>query len=588
MVNRRYQNVVGRPLVRLGSLLVAGVLVLSACAPSAAPAQPPAADQPRATQSSPQTVPSPSARTPSTASLTPAPTPTRAAASPPAATGQPKYGGMLTIRNPDPPSTFDMHQGARIDVSIPFSNVYIGLLRKDPLDTEKGIPSMAKEWQISPNGTEYTFTLNPGIKWHDGRALTAEDVAWNLNRMAFPPKGVAAPRTVGLLVGMVKAEAVDATKVRITLDAPSGSFLDRLANDWIVMLPRHILEKKQGDDLDVVVGTGSFKFARYNTNISIELTKNKDYFVPTRPYLDGITIFIIPDDRTGFAALRTGRVLLTTVGSRAISPTEAELIETDADLSKKIMVERYASPTKMGFMPNVESKPWDDVRLRRAVSLALDRQAAVKVAQNAVIGGYLNPRTPWGIPPEEVLKRPGYRQPKDQDIAAAKRLMAEAGYANGLDVSLLCRQGFDCERLASLVSADMAKIGIRATLVPTAANVLTEQFIKGRFSAAHYSVSSPTSDPDSALTPYLTGDGRNYPRFSDAQVDAWFKEQARTLDQTKRQEIVRRIEERLLDLEPHSTLYFIDYLRGRWNIVKGFKSGPYLQDENLEYAWLDK
>ncbi|MDO8532574.1 MAG: ABC transporter substrate-binding protein [Dehalococcoidia bacterium] len=482
-----------------------------------------------------------------------------------------------------------MHQATRIDVSIPFSNVYIGLLRKDPVDGETVIPSMAKAWTISPDGTEYILTLQPGIKWHDGQALTTEAVAWSLNRMARPPRGVISPRASGLLVGMVQAEALDAARVRITLDAPSGSFLDRLANDWITVLPKHILDKKQGDALDVVVGTGAFKFVRYNANVSVELTKNKEYFVPARPYLDGITFFIIPEDRTAFAALRTGRVQLTTVASRAISATEAELVESDPDLSKKILVERYASPSKNGFMPNNEIAPWKDVRVRRAASLAMDRQAAVTIAKDAVIGGYLSPRTKWGIPVEELVKRPGFRQPKDQDIAEAKRLMADAGYANGIDIPLLCRLGFDCEQMAPLLGSDLARIGIRAKIVPTATNVLTEIFNKGQYSAALYSATAPLADPDSLLTSYLTGDGRNWSRFGDAQVDAWFKEQSRTLDQSKRLEIVRKIEERLLELEPLPSLYFRDYLRARWRTVKGFRSGPDLfQDENLEYAWLDK
>ncbi|MBI4308561.1 MAG: ABC transporter substrate-binding protein [Chloroflexi bacterium] len=472
---------------------------------------------------------------------------------------------------------------------MPFSNVYIGLVRKDPVTGEKVIPSMAKEWRISPGSTEYIFTMAPGIRWHDGQPLTTEDVAWSLNRIAHPPKGVVSPRAGGLLVGMVKAEALDATRVRITLDAPSSSFLERLANDWIIVLPKHVLDKKQGDALDAAIGSGPFKLLRYNPNVSIELTKNKDYFVPARPYLDGITFFLIPDDRTAFAALRAGRVLLTTVASRAISATDAELVENDPGLSRNILIERYASPTKFGFLANTQSPPWNDVRLRRAVSLALDRQAAVKVAKNAVLAGYLNPRTIWGIPLEELQKRPGYRQPKDQDIAEAKRLLAEAGYPKGLDLSLPCRQGADCEQLTPLIKSDLAKIGVRVSISPTAPNVLTEIFSKGQFRAAAYSAAAPLLDPDSALTLYTTGDGRNYSRFSDAQVDAWFKEQGRTLDQTQRLAIVRKIEERLLDLEPHPTTFFYDYLRGRWRTVKGFRSGPDLfQDENLEYAWLDR
>lgn len=355
------------------------------------------------------------------------------------------------------------------------------------------------------------------------------------------------------------------------------------------MLPKHILEPNQSKPMDAPVGSGPFKFVRYTPSVSLEIEKNKSYFIPGRPYLDRITLFVIPDDGTSFAALRTGRILLTTIGSRAITPQEAQQVESDPVLSKKITIERYASATAQSLIPKLTIAPWNDVRVRKAVSLALDRQAQVRVAESAIMAGPLNPRTIWGIPLNELEKRPGYRQPKTQDIADAKKLLADAGYTNGLDVSLNCRQGRECEEFAPLVRSDLAKIGVRVTLVPTNGPLVTEMLTKGDFRFTLFRPGAPLLDPDSTFfEQYLTGSNRNYGGFSDKQVDDWTIQQSRTLDLKQRQELVRKIQERILDLEPYPTLFYLDYLRGRWSKLKGFNSLGLYVDENLEYAWLDE
>lgn len=514
------------------------------------------------------------------------PTPVVLAPTPVPATGA-RYGGVLTIVNPDPPTFFDMHQGTRIDMSIPFRNVYSALLRRDPLDTSKIIPELAEGWEVSPDGTTYTLRIRQGVRWHDGQPVTTEDVAYSLMRMAHPPKGVVSPRGQGLLEGLVTAEAAGPGAVRLKLEAPSSSFLSRVATDWVLVMPKHTIEK-YGDMKQVVNGSGPFRFVRYNPGVSVELTKNKDYFVKERPYVDAIVVYIIPDAGTGFAALRSGRVLMSTIGSRAL--TEAQLRIVKAQLSDKITVEQYASFTRWILIPNMRVKPWQDVRVRRAVDLAVDRQAYLKLSQLNIVGGYFHPNTKWGVPTQDLLKQPGFRPDKAQDLAEAKRLMAEAGYAGGLDVPVTCRRGTDCEVYAPVLKTQLAQIGINATLVPYEAVVLVQRFEKGDFSLALYGAGVVLDDPDAILfEQYVSNGARNYGKFVDKDVDAWAKEQSRILNEQQRLEIVRKIDQRLTEQRALPTLFWVDYVRAYWKSVRGVRHGPGLWvDENMEYAWLSQ
>ena len=578
----------------LGSLALALILTAAACAPAApAPAPAPSAPSAPAAAAPTRAPAAPAAPAPTSTPLVQVrPTPTQAAVAPaPTPVAGAKYGGILTVANFDPPSTFDMHQGIRIDTAVPFANVYIGLLRLNPMDDSKIIGLMADSWEVSKDAKVYTFKLNPGIRWHDGKPLTSEDVAWSFNRMAYPPKGVVSPRGEASLQGLIKAEAVDAQTVRMTLGSPRASFLTAVATDWTPVLAKRIVEPKNGKNLEFneIIGTGPFKFKSYTQDLSVELVKNNDYFVKGRPYLDGITVYIIPDAGTAFAALRTGRVLLGGVGSRAIRPSEARLVESDPDLSQQIEIERYASVTKLEVELNMTRDPFKDTRMREAVNLALDRQAANRVMEIGILAGYINPRTSWGIPISELEKLPGYRQPKDQDIARAKQLVSDAGYAKGLDVELVCRAGEDCEKFAPLVKSDLAKIGLNVRLRPVPANVQDELSAKREHTMLLKRQGAAFDDPDSVMFESYHKDGvRNATGLNDPQINEWIETQTTLTDNQARFDMVMKIQRRLLELNPSPIMTWQDYLRPRWRIVKGFKSGPLFADENLEYAWLDK
>ena len=586
---RIHSHVLRTNSVILVHVLLALTWALAACAP-ASPA--PAVPVPPASPTSPASSPSSQSSAPPTAvpvRSTPVPqiTPTVVSRVTPTPAASAQYGGTLTLTNYESPSHFDMLQGVRTDVSIPFRNVYSALLRRDPIETEKIIPELAESWTVSQDGLTYTFVIRKGALWHDGQPVTTRDVEFSLTRMKFPPKGVSSPRGQSLLEGVVSIKALDDSRVELKLDQPSSSFLGRIATDWVVIVPKHTTEK-QGDLKQVVNGSGPFKFVRYTSGVSVELTKNKDYFASGRPFVDNVVLYILPDAGTSFAALRTGRVLMSTLGSRAA--TDAQIRITQNELADKITVERYQSFSRYLVRPNLQVKPWDDARVREALDLATNRQEFVKLTLLGIPGGYFHPNTKWGLPVNDLTTRPGWRQPKDQDIAAAKKLLTDAGYNKEANIQLLCRRGADCEIYATTLKSQLEPVGFRTTVTPMEGPVLEDRMAKGEFSLVLHALGVGLDDPDSIIFEQHVSDApRNYGKYKDAEIDAWAKEQSKTLDESKRRDLVRKIDNRLTEAHVSPSLLWLDYVRLYWKSVRGIRHGPGIYtDENLEYVWLAK
>ena len=195
--------------------------------------------------------------------------------------------------------------------------------------------------------------------------------------------------------------------------------------------------------------------------MSIELEKNPDYFLKGRPYLDGIILYIIPDFGTAYAAFRTRRLLFMSFQLEGIAH------HAEAELANQVVIQRVPGLAMRPVLNlNVSRKPWDDIRVREAVSLAIDRDAAVRVITDGegTIGGFMPPAGQWALPIEELRKIHGYGSNKATDRARARQLLTEAGYANGFKTTMLTRMGTQFERISVFLKGELAKIRIDATL----------------------------------------------------------------------------------------------------------------------------
>ncbi|MBI2906524.1 MAG: ABC transporter substrate-binding protein [Chloroflexi bacterium] len=574
-----------RHLLKLLCFSVLVPLLLAACAPAAVPAvtaKPavPAAKAPVAeTPASKPAVAPPKLE---------APLPTPPSATPKLAVEEPRYGGILAIAAYANPVSYDMIQESVVQSVSPIAPCYSGLVQHDPLDQTKVIGDLAKKWDMSPDGMSYTFYLQENVTWHDGVAFTAEDARFTLDVVRNPPRGVVSTRKE-YVAAVQKVEASGKDILKISLQYPSASFLDNLGDGRMVVVPKHVFEAKGNMRRDVV-GTGPYKFKSYVPGSSISVVKNSTYFIKGRPYLDGITWYIIPDAATRFAALRTHRVQLTPFNFQGLTPSQSETIRRDKELSDNIAVVKFRAPTGQTLWMNTTKSPWSDLRVRRALDLTVDRQKIIKVAVEGVgeVGSFMPPGQ-WGLPEAELLNMPGYRLPKDADIAEAKRLLAEAGYSQGLKVPTLSRDAPQIERAATSAKEQLAQIGMDLTIVLKDQGSMYEMLYRRDFDIAFTGASGGLADPDQIFGQnFVPGVPRNFSDYKDEQMSEWYKEQSRAMDPAKRKEIVLNMQRKLHELAPFSVLYWAIYESGFWKEVRHVGDVSVYNNMKFQNVWLAK
>ncbi|MDP2954085.1 MAG: ABC transporter substrate-binding protein, partial [Chloroflexota bacterium] len=504
------------------TMMILILLFLGACAPAApAPTPPPAPAATALPTKAPAlqaltATPAPAAPKPTVAPAPTGPTPIAPGPTAVASADKPKSGGVLKASIREDPARFDLHQAASFRDLQPLLPAYNLLVSIDLIDTTKVIPDLAQSWQVSPDGKVYTFSLNKDVKWHDGQPFTSADVKNTFERILIPPKGVFSPRQA--YYGAIETiETPDPQTVKFTLKNPQPAFPTMLAVPFSVVFPKHILDTKGNMDKDIM-GTGPFKLKEFIRGVSLSMEKNPNYFKPGRPYLDGILYYKISDEASAEAALRTKGVDILMPGHVNMPRSKREKLVKDIP---QMTSEVKGVPVQIGLIPNFTRKPWSDVRVRKAAMLANDQEVPITVLTqgDAVRGGFMPPG-PWAIPQEELEKMPGFRKPTEQDLAQARKLLAEAGFPQGFKTTFLTR-GVSTYIAQGTVGKDqLAKIGVEVDLQIKETGAWEEQRRKGDFDAMVYGVVSvEINDPDIILSRYLSTSSGNYGKYNNPAYD---------------------------------------------------------------------
>src|SRR5437667_9678456 len=346
----------------------------------------------------------------------------------------PRRGGVLLAAIAADAPSLDPHQEqtfATIELVAP---LYSTLIQIDPLSYPKIIGDAASEWKIASDGLAYTFKLRPGIRFHDGSPLTAADVKASYDKIVFPPPGVRSIRK-NAYSAVASIEAPDPSTVVFKLKFPSASLLSNLASPWNVIYPKKYLDKDPNYFMKNVVGSGPFKFKNYTPGASFEGERNPDYFVKDRPYLNGYKFFISTETSVRAAAIRSGRAYIE---FRDLPNADVEAIKKQ--LGDKVVVQQTPFVIHFDIAMNNTVKPFTDVRLRKALTLGLDRYTGGRVLHALTglrnVGALARPGTEWAMSPGELEKFPGFGRDAEKNRAEARRLLAEAGYPNGFKVVL--------------------------------------------------------------------------------------------------------------------------------------------------------
>src|SRR5215475_5174252 len=460
---------------------------------------------------------------------------------------QPRRGGILQVALAGDPPSLDMHQEQTFMVAQPMGPIYNNLIVFDPHNYPKIIGDLAKSWTVSDDYLTYTFTLHAGVKFHDGSELTSADVKASWDRMVFPPEGVVSPRRGNY--PMIKSiEAPDPSTVVFHLHYPSPSFLTNMAHPANFIYAKKYLDQDQNWYKKNTMGSGPFKLKQYVHGSSFEMERNPKYWKPGLPYLDGIKYYIIADDGARAKAIRAGRV---DVELRFLPPGEVDAIK--AQMGDKVVVAAIQNIVNFGVTINVDKKPFDDERVRKALSLALDRYDMVKtlapITNLDTIGGLMHPDSQWALSPEELQEMPGFGKDHEANLQEAKRLLAEAGYPNGFKTVLTNRNvKLPYIDLAVYVISEWKKIGVEAEHKVEESATYSKTRVTRDFELVIDPYGSATvGDPDEMLDKFTTGASENWGRFSDPVVDKLFEQQSREMDPQKRIELVKQIDKRVLE-----------------------------------------
>jgi peptide/nickel transport system substrate-binding protein len=510
-----------------------------------------------------------------------------AVATPVAAAETPRRGGVLLVAiGADAPS-LDPHQEQTFAVLQPVAPLYSTLLQIDPQSYPNIIGDLAREWTISPDGLTYTFRLHPVVKFHDGSALTAADVKASYDKIIFPPQGVRSIRK-HWYSAVTSIDAPDPSTVVFKLKFPSASLLANLASPWNVIFPKKYLDQDPNYFKTNVVGSGPFKLKSYTRGSTFEGERNPDYFVKDRPYLDGYKFFISTETSVRAAAIRSGRAHIE---FRNLPHTEVEGIRKQ--LGDKVVVQSTPYIIQFGIAINNSAKPFTDVRVRKALTLAIDRYTGGKVLHQLTglrdVGAFTRPGTEWALPQAELETFPGFWRNAEESRAEAKRLLAEAGYPNGLKVVLKNRNvKLPYQDFAVYVIQEWRKIGVEAEHRPLeTATWYADGRDQGNFELMIFPAGALIDDPDQLLAPYTPGSPQNWSRFSNPALVDLFDRQARTLDPVERRKLV--IDHQKMVLENAYVLPGLWWSRNvvHWAKVKNWVAPPnHFTNQKLQDVWL--
>ncbi|SPJ26857.1 ABC transporter substrate-binding protein [Falsiruegeria mediterranea] len=341
----------------------------------------------------------------------------------------------------EPPHLDPTSAAAQAIDSVVYTNVFEGLTRF--MGDGAIVPGLAESWEISDDGTVYTFKLHDGVTFHDGTSMDAEDVKFSLDRARAEDSANAQK---ALFAGITDVEVVDPLTVKVTLSEPNGNFLFNMAwGDAVIVAPESIDNIKTNP-----IGTGAFKFSGWVQGDKIDLERNADYW-GKQPALEKATFKFISDPTAAFAA-----VMAEDVDVFSGFPAPENLPQFEADPRFQVLVGSTEGETILST--NNKQPPFDDVRVRQALAHAIDRQAIVDGAMfgyGTPIGTHFAPHHPAYV---DLTANSAY------DPEKAKALLAEAGFADGFETTLHLPPPSYARRGGEIIAAQLAQVGIKAEI----------------------------------------------------------------------------------------------------------------------------
>jgi len=504
---------------------------------------------------------------------------------------QPRRGGTLNyIVTAEPPS-FDGHRETTFALLHPIKPHYNLLVKFDTRNFPKVAPDLAESWTVSRDGMTWTFKIRQGVKFHDGSTLTSRDIKATFDKIVFPPEGVISVRQA-VYQGVKSIEAPDPQTIVFRLKWAVPSFLEKLASPFNWVYKAEILAREPRWYERNVMGTGPFRFVEYVRGSRWVGRRYDDYFERGKPYLDGYNALFIRTRSAMMAALRSGQALIE---FRGVSPAERD--ELTRALGDRIQVQEAPWSCNLIISFNTKKKPFDDVRVRRALSLALDRwggsRALSQIAFVGPVGGIMRPGSEFATPDADLVKLAGYGRDIQQARTQARGLLREAGVPDNFSFVLHNRDvSMPYEHVGIFALDQWRQIGLTVAHVQAETAKYLADLRAGAYDAAVDFACDYVDDPDIQLAKFVSSDVSpvNYGGYIDRQLDLLYFQQSRTADKATRLRVVRQFEKRLLDDQAYA-IYVLWWQRiiPHWRKLQGYKTttNHYVEPDLAEY-WLSE
>ena len=457
---------------------------------------------------------------------------------------------------------------------------------------------VATGWDLSEDGTSYTFHIHPRAMWHDGVPVTAADVKWTLDSSAFPPEGEIRRWIADIQPFYKSSQVIDDKTVQVNTNFPAPAFLLYLAQNHHQMLPKHRYDGMSADDRKLIenyLGSGPFFLTDFQKDVSNAYERNPDYWKEGLPYLDGLEYFLIPGGGAMISAYKTGQVLMSRDADSGMS--NAEALQVAQDMSGKAQVLWGGPMSQISLYLKLDKAPYDNVKVRQAMHLAIHRPQFI---ETLTLGhgttGYPFPPNFWfSLTEEEVNQLPGFRslngEKHPDDIAEAQRLMAEAGFADGFKADFLSRPQFGIPEMV-LIAADQLRraLKIGATLETLDIAAADAKRNAGDWEILPQSDGTSMHDPEDPLGRVYRSAGRgNHGGYENARIEELYDLQARSLDRDQRRAWSLEAANIILEEVPLIILYWADRPFFLDNSVKNFHMPDiwFANNFKMEHIWCD-
>ncbi|MGH8735775.1 MAG: ABC transporter substrate-binding protein [Burkholderiales bacterium] len=514
-----------------------------------------------------------------------------------AAAETPKHGGILKFVVPDEPPSYDGHKEttfALIHPVRPFYSVLIKVNPDNPSSTTDFVCDVCvgKVPEPTDGGKTYTFKIRDDVKFHSGEKMTAQDVLATYQKIIFPPEGVASARKA-FYVMVDSVTAPDDHTVVFKLKYPSGAFIPALAVPFNWIYQKSKLDKDMHWYERNIDGSGAFIFKKREAGAFISGVRDPNYYVKGRPYLDGFEAIFAKKEALRVQAIRGDRAAIE---FRGFPPAARD--DLVAALGNKITVQESDWNCVLLLTVNHARKPWDDVRARRALTLAVDRWGGSKylsrIAIVKTVGGIVFPGSPLAATKSELEQIAGYYPDLDKSRAEARQLLKEAGVDLSKTYYFNNRAVDQPYKIVGTWLIDQwRQVGLKFEqhVFPTGPffDMLRK---KKEFDVSIDFNCQSVVNPLVDVSQFISDDrsGANYGNYKDREVDALYDKMNRSPDPVEQRKLMREMEKLTLDTHANAfiTLWWYRIIPYR-SYVKGWLVSPsHYLNQSLDNVWLDQ